>query len=81
MQSASGRGSQKERDFGEESLVGGVADQAIVNMCIYLKILLRKVEFLGALFGSVIDSFEVGVACLCTILMNTVQALWLWSEW
>jgi len=27
VQSASGRGSQKERDTGEESLVGGVVDR------------------------------------------------------
>ncbi len=63
------------------SKLGEVADEDYCRRVYTLKIYAQIDRVLDGLFDSVTDPFEAGVACLCTILMNEMQALWLWPEW
>jgi hypothetical protein len=45
-----------------------------------LKVSTQIGQVFDGLSDSVTDQYEARVACLCTILMNEMQALWLWSE-
>jgi hypothetical protein len=62
------------------STLGEVADQGYCKRVYILKVSAQIGRVFDGLFDFVTDQYEAGVACLCTILMNEMQALWLWSE-
>jgi hypothetical protein len=53
---------------------------AIVNVCIYSKFLVRKVEFCE-LSDRRTDPFEAGSNRPITLLMNEMPSLSPWPEW